>query len=721
MKKSITYLSTFAVAAASLLTACSSDENFLAGGEGKVAMTATLSGDLDIVSRADADQLREFYGESLTVWLTKPGSGPVRTYEGLDNLPTEPVTLPSGSYVAEAWAGDSVSASFDKKYFKAFQEFAVTAGATEQLNINCRIANVVASVAYADDVDEVLKDYTIEIGNTKGSVVLEGRDNRKGYFMMPNGETSLSLTLKGTTLNGKPYSQTAVVPDVKPTTEYVINIKPGNGSIDTFGGAYFDITVDATEIDVNDEFVITLAPQIKGIGFDINAPVTGEKGTIGRRSVYITATESLSSLILESDALTDYINGFNRLDLVNADAAYVENLRNAGITLSKVTAEDGRLTNVRVNFEPTYTNSLDNGTYTYTFKATDGDTANEATLTFEVSDAPITTLAVNPAEISYTGVTLRASLVKEPAAGAKLGFNYRETGTGTWIFVEGSANGNELTATVSGLKQDTDYEYQAVCDDFAAATLTFATLAYPQLPNAGFEEWCMDGKTQLVCANANEMWWDSGNHGSSTMSKNITSPDTSVKHSGQYSAKLRSQFVGMGPIGAFAAGNLFTGHFLGTEDVTKGILGWGRKFDFKARPKALSGWVKYTPGTVVSGNNKGSGSHMAVGDIDKGIIYIALLTDDLTTQGDGTWPVEIRTKGPKLFDAQGANVVAYGKLELDATQGDGMVPFNIPIEAVNSSLSEAYIMIVASASLYGDYYEGGEGSTMWLDDLKLEY
>lgn len=32
-----------------------------------------------------------------------------------------------------------------------------------------------------------------------------------------------------------------------------------------------------------------------------------------------------------------------------------------------------------------------------------------------------------------------------------------------------------------------------------------------------------------------------------------------------------------------------------------------------------------------------------------------------------------------------------------------------------------YIVIVASASKYGDYFTGGDGSTLWLDELSIEY
>ena len=44
------------------------------------------------------------------------------------------------------------------------------------------------------------------------------------------------------------------------------------------------------------------------------------------------------------------------------------------------------------------------------------------------------------------------------------------------------------------------------------------------------------------------------------------------------------------------AGNMFVGEFLGTENTTKGILGWGRPWT--TRPKALKGYIKYSPQAI---------------------------------------------------------------------------------------------------------------------------
>lgn len=66
-------------------------------------------------------------------------------------------------------------------------------------------------------------------------------------------------------------------------------------------------------------------------------------------------------------------------------------------------------------------------------------------------------------------------------------------------------------------------------------------------------------------------------------------------------------------------------------------------------------------------------------------------------------------------------MVAYGEKVFDATSGNDMVEFIIPLNDVNGSLEVKNIMVVASASKGGDYFVGGNGSTMWLDDLELVY
>lgn len=727
MKKYL-YLAPALLAASSLmLTGCSDDDSAFADGQGSVTIKATLSGDVKVESRTDADELRALYGESLTLWLTKPGQGPVRQYQGLDNLPTDPVTIPSGSYVAEAWAGDSVSASFDSKYFKGYLPFEVTKGTTTPVDVTLKIANVVVSVDIDDSVDEVLQSgYTLTAGHSRGTVVFEGRDTRKAYFMMPSTDTDLTLTLDGVGLDGKKYTQTETIADAQAATEYVVHISHNPGQTDEIGGGYFNITVDATEIEVNDEFVLTLAPDIKGIGFNIAEPQSIEQGKGVRKSVYVTAADRLTSLVMESDAFESmFATGRRNFDLLNAeDNAYEQTLAEAGITIQRVVT-DGELTNIRINFEETYTASLAGGTYAYSFTARDGELESKATFTLDVTNAPVA--ITGSSDVTYTTARLSAAILKEGQAG-QAGFNVRPAAGGAATFVAGTIEGGVMTATAEGLTQNTAYSFTAVYGGFETVAMTFTTLAYPQLPNAGFEYWSHPAKPYLIYASGQEMFWDSGNHGSTTLSADasITTPDATVKHSGQYSAKLASAFVGVAMFGKLAAGNIFTGQYLKT-DGTNGELGWGRPFTSPVRPKALRGYVKYNPVAVTHAETNPAGK--SKGDMDEGIIYIALLTadDDTRENTHKGWPVVIRTKeksdgSRQLFDQNAANVIAYGeKVFTSATPGDGMIEFTIDLTDVHGNLDMAKILVVASASRYGDYFTGGNGSTMWLDDLELVY
>ncbi len=226
----------------------------------------------------------------------------------------------------------------------------------------------------------------------------------------------------------------------------------------------------------------------------------------------------------------------------------------------------------------------------------------------------------------------------------------------------------------------------------------------------------IDGVT-CPATSMDDMFWDSGNWGGKIASATMTSNVTSPKHSGNYAAKLETKSA----FGVIAAGNLFTGHFEGTENVTKGILGWGRPFT--GEPKALKVWAKYTPAKITKAPS-GTPDGVAVGDMDTGIIYVGLVDNSTVSYKDYTWPVIVRTADLNgySFKKDGANVIAYGEhVFSEATAGDELIEITIPIEYVRQGVTPSNIVVVCSASRYGDYYCGGPGSTLIVDDFKLVY
>lgn len=100
-------------------------------------------------------------------------------------------------------------------------------------------------------------------------------------------------------------------------------------------------------------------------------------------------------------------------------------------------------------------------------------------------------------------------------------------------------------------------------------------------------------------------------------------------------------------------------------------------------------------------------------------------TTDSYTSAKGNnysgWTSIVDTTTGRLFNKNADNIMGYGDIEWNkSTEGAGMIPFEIPITYTKDGMPK-YILIVASASKYGDYFAGSSGSTMWLDDLELVY
>ncbi len=706
------------------------------------------------VSRAGSltESEKNQLASSALIWISNSKKQLLYKYNGIGDFPADGLTLPSGGYLAEAWVGDSVPASWDKVRYHGSESFNITAGATTQVNVKCPVRNTLVTLNIDENLKKVLSDisFTVSLndGITDGShsLVFEGdKINETGYFMINTRTDGFNWTLAGTDVKGQSYSKSDryIDPDVteKPhlarATHYTFNIKynQSQGDIE-IGGIYFDIDVVPEPNDPTHEIPveIAVAPEIKDLyGRDLSTPLQVSPGNVGTQTLHIVASSPLTSVVIEGEMLKN-IAGAADYDLLNMDASHVTTLDNAGIkfTMYKgggmVAENSSEATSMRIDILDKFLNTLPVGNHSLNVTATDNkNKTSSAALSLAISNAPG---SLNPASsTTYTSAAISAE-IKEP--GTRMGFEVKRIGTARifedWTFVEGSISGSILSASLSDLDPGTQYAYRLIVDDYTSLELTFSTPSYPQLPNSGFEDWSKPAKPYLIYTGSeNNMFWDSGNHGSTTISADgsITTPDSSIKHSGNYSAKLKSTFIGVGALGKFAAGNIFTGKYL-TTDGMDGVLGWGRPWDMK--PKALRGWIKYTPATVTS--EASDYAALKKGDMDKGIIYIALLdgtTEEATDSKNNSfdyWPVVVRTKktGRTLFDKNASNVVAYGEMIFDsATPGDGMVEFTIPLNDVNGSLEVRNIMIVASASIGGDYFVGGKDSTMWLDDLELVY
>jgi hypothetical protein len=173
-------------------------------------------------------------------------------------------------------------------------------------------------------------------------------------------------------------------------------------------------------------------------------------------------------------------------------------------------------------------------------------------------------------------------------------------------------------------------------------------------------------------------------------------------------AKLETKFVGIAAIGKLAAGNIFLGSYVRTVG-TNGVLSFGR--EFTERPTKVRGYYKYTTAPI---SNTTTGFEDWKGRPDTCSIWCALI--------DTSAPFEIRTDPTdrQLFDPDGDYVVAYGKMWV-GYDVPNYTRFEVEFEYKATNRKPTYLLLAASASKYGDYFTGGNGAVLYVDDFELYY
>lgn len=326
------------------------------------------------------------------------------------------------------------------------------------------------------------------------------------------------------------------------------------------------------------------------------------------------------------------------------------------------------------------------------------------TVSVETVKVALHTLSVD----AWTGVAWINGMGE---AGQNNGAEYRLAGTEEWTKVPASditVSGGNFTARINHLSPQTAYQARVYNDTMTGDIIDFTTGLTTQMPNSDFENWWQDGKVWCPWAEDGTSFWDTGNKGATTLGQSNSTPTTDTPSGSGWAAKLETRFVGLGPLGKLAAGNIFTGIYVRTEG-TNGVLSFGRPFT--ERPVRLKGMFKYI-GAPISNYTEGFASW--VGRPDTCTIWIALV--------DCEQPMEIRTnpKNRQLFDPDAPEVIAYGRYQESQTVPE-YIPFEVELKYKSTSRKPRYIICAASASKYGDYFTGGNGATLYVDDFELLY
>ena len=623
------------------------------------------------------------------------------------SLAVSPMTLPAVSfdYTAVAYSGTDGAAAFDAPFYSGSAKFKIAKDAMSNINIACSLANVKVTADFSEDIKKNFSRYQLTVTNGAGTLVFDSAGeaptvDKTGYF---SATGTLSWTLELVNKDGEKYTASDTYSDVKARQYY--NLSFSLEKEDEFGGGAFTIilndSMDEKEYDLVLDFGDETKPEMTA-DFDYSEPVYITAGDASKKTLSLTSEDGFKSIVLEyTDPRTKETVS---CELVGASTEVLGTLAGNGVIVASV-PEGSKSVSVDIS---SYAGSLAIGeSFFDVFMVDVNNVFDEERITFNVQ-SPVDVEAVSAnAWARFAIVEAKWFPASQPEG---ISFQYRKDSDSQWIDFDGSVSINSASRTYSakirGLEPKTMYRLRAVtAEDKETKELNFITEAEDTIHNMSFDSWYLSGKAWYPNLDSSYQIWDSANGGTAGLGTVPTTPeenDVAVPGDGKKAAKLISSTA----FGQFAAGNIYTGKFgKATLSPIGATLQWG--VPFTSRPLALKGWYKYKPVTVNKGDHEGMS-----GKTDICQIQIML--------ADWSAPFDISTGDKHFVDVNGSDILAYGSLESNETM-DGYQQFTIKLDYRDVTRTPKYIVIVAAASKYGDYFTGGVGSTLYLDEFEFIY
>ena len=645
-----------------------------------------------------------------------------KTVKSVDNhntvTATNPIRLAKGDYTLLARSGENHNAAFDNPYYEGRSgSFTITPDKTTTVNVDCRLANTVVSMEFPDDFTG-FTEYEVAVTNGEGDELvfsnrpesgnsLEAGFDAKAYFAVTG---NLILKIHLVNESGYSYDDTRIYTGVKANQHYHFKFTKGE-SEEAGGGFVLKIELDRSwentthevildfnqenmpEVVTNPDFpVVSGEPVLVGVGAD----PTEEK------SLTFEAPEGLAELWMSHDiaSLTE-LGVPEAVNLIGESQEMMSILRNAGVVVTEGQTRSAAPTSVSVNVAGLLA-SLEVGSYDIDFTMIDSrgryDDFNLKVTVMSDVDAQ----AVN-VRTGWASFARFEGCFFESAKKDEVTFQYKKVSDSEWTELDPSHKTVDMTSSpmtysmmVYGLEPATDYVFRAVSvEDKDTETIPFTTAAAGTIHNLNFDSWSDSDK--YPNASGYDVW-DSANSSGAA----VTTKPTSDAVSGN-AARLES----IKAMGMMAAGNIFTGQFAG-------LAGLGAKLDwgvpFTARPIALRGYYKYSPKTIDMA--KAPYTDMK-GQTDQSQILVFLT--------DWSGPFRINTSSKDFVDLDNdSGIIALGQQNTSTTDS-GYVKFTLPLVYRDATRIPKYIVIAAASSRYGDYFTGGVGSVLCVDEFELVY
>lgn len=707
MNRSIRYIIMTAIAVLSLLSCNRKEDSLLvARGEGLLSLDLGFEPGLTVTTRAG-----EGTGDlKFKIEVLNSKGTIVQTVEDHTSLEDSPISLRAGHYTVRASHGQNVEAAFNSPYYAGETEVDIVIGQTATASIECALANVKVSVKVSDVVKEKFSSYSVTVSNgaADGSLTFDaGNMENSGYFRCP-ADGILDYVVNITNTDEDSYTIEKNINGVKPRDHYIISLDV-NPDVTTSAAVALRITVDNTVNEQDHDMDLNLNKPARPVlteagGADISGPIRAPQG-VGKTGLFnLESKGGVQRVVLTHSSDEIAALGIpNKLNLQEAGEDVRTAAAEKGLTWADfetgVTSVNGLL-----DIRTMLAYNLPLGTYQLTLSVLD-QYAQRVDFLLTLNVTPAVEVSVEKVNAWARSAYVHSVFYTESQPEG-MALQYRRKGDASWTQFSGDfdVEGTAFTARITGLEPAVTYEvmpYTAL-EQNETSIFEFTTEEAAQLPNFNFDTWSDNGHFPNAEGSA---FWDSGNQGASTLGKYPTSQETGHVVSGS-AAKLASQFVGIGSLGQFAGGNIYSGAFVKLVGMNGAEIDFGRSYT--SRPTALHGWYDYAP--VPIDYVKTPYSDLK-GTMDCCQIYVALT--------DWTGPFRVNNADGTLFSPDDPSVIAYGTLEDNVGTGGEYKEFTIELEYRDTERKPTYVLIVATASKYADYFTGGNGSTLYIDEFEF--
>ena len=229
-----------------------------------------------------------------------------------------------------------------------------------------------------------------------------------------------------------------------------------------------------------------------------------------------------------------------------------------------------------------------------------------------------------------------------------------------------------------------------------------------QLYNMNLDQWSRQGRSWNPFpqgASEKQRVWDSANRSMKALGVNNTMPEyehVAVPGPGKAAAKIVSRNITW----CFAAGTLYTGHFIRLVKFSGIEMENGTPF--KGKPKSLSGYYHYLPGVI----NYAKAPYLdRKGKTDNGQIEVALY--------DWAQVLHLVTTEGHYDPESDPHLIGRGVLTLTKAT-DGYVHFELPI-VYRRDATPSFVGISIISSALGEYFTGSSNTVLYIDELQFNY